>query len=139
MIDYEIIELTRNLEKNEAILLHDLSNHVEALDCNFPADYLDFMALHNGAEGDMIESWLQLWPIEQLLSINEGYAVAEYLPEIILIGSNGGGEAFGIRKRGGTFIQVPFLFDEDQITDIGYNFKTFLLALNRPFEERITS
>lgn len=138
MVDHEIINLTNGLLKNKAISRQNFDHQVAALDCNFPLDYLEFMAVHNGAEGDMAESWLQLWPIEQLLEINKGYAVADYLPEILLVGSNGGGEAFGIRKREGTFIQVPFLFDEDGVADIGDSFKAFLLALNTPFEDRIT-
>jgi hypothetical protein len=136
-MDNEIISLTQSLSKNVALAPQDFSTCVEVLGCNFPEDYLEFMALYNGAEGEMQQSWLQLWPIQELSELNEGYEVSSYLPNVLLIGSNGGGEAFGIKKQEGTFVQVPFLFNEEDVSEIGSSFKEFLVALNRPFIDRI--
>jgi hypothetical protein len=52
----------------------------------------------------MQQSWLQLWPIQELSELNEGYEVSSY----------------------------PFLFNEEDVSEIGNSFKEFLIALNRP-------
>jgi hypothetical protein len=130
-MDNEINGLTQSLTKNVPLGSQEFSACLEALDCNFPEDYLEFMVLYNGAEGEMQQSWLQLWPQQELSELNNGYEVSNYLPNVLLIGSNGGGEAFGIRKQEGTFVQVPFLFDEEDVSDIGSSFKEFLMILNR--------
>ena len=36
-----------------------------------PAEYINFMKKHNGGEGDTGESWLMLYPFEELVEINE--------------------------------------------------------------------
>ena len=54
-----------------------------------PEEYVAFMKAHNGGEGDTGESWLFLFPIEELQEVNDDYH--EFLPEgNIIIGSNGG-------------------------------------------------
>jgi len=58
--------------------------------------------------------------------------MSSYPPNVLLIGSNGGGKAFGIKKQEGTFVQVPVLFNEEDVSEIGSSFKEFLIALNRP-------
>lgn len=80
-----------------------------------PQNYLDFMIEHNGGEGDIGESWLVLYSIEELKEINDDYNVPEYLPDHIIIGSNGGEEFFGINSDGKYFI-VPSMFEPDEIT-----------------------
>lgn len=80
-----------------------------------PQNYMDFMTEHNGGEGDIGESWLVLFPIEELMEINDGYHIPECLPDHIIIGSNGGGEFFGINPDGQYFI-VPSTFEMDEIT-----------------------
>lgn len=82
---------------------------------NHPRNYIDFMTEHNGGEGDIGESWLRLYPMEELKEINDSYNVPEYLPDHIIIGSNGGGEFLGIDPDGKYFI-VPSLLDMDEIT-----------------------
>lgn len=68
-----------------------------------PKEYVEFMKNHNGGEGDAGESWLVLFPIEELQEINDEYH--EFLPEgNIIIGSNGGGELFGVNSVGQYFI-----------------------------------
>ena len=80
--------------------------------------YLDFMNEHNGGEGDIGNSWLQLYPLEDLESVNYLYELNEFLPGHVLIGSNGGGEFFGIDSEGNLFI-VPAAFDPEDVTILG--------------------
>ena len=56
-----------------------------------PKDYIEFMKKHNGGEGDIGETWLIIYPLEELKEINDDYEIEEFLPGHIIIGSNGGG------------------------------------------------
>src|SRR3954447_10511778 len=64
-----------------------------------PAEYLAFLALSNGGEGDLAlePGWFQLWRTEEVVALNDSYEVATFLPGFIGLGSSGGGEllAFG--------------------------------------------
>ena len=55
-----------------------------------PNDYIELMKKHNGGEGDIGETWLILYPLEELQEINDDYEIEEILPGHIIIGSNGG-------------------------------------------------
>lgn len=138
-MDQDIIKLTQELDKNPPANQETFRPVISRLNCNFSHDYLEFILQHNGAEGKMKESWLRLWPIEEIEELNAGYHFDDdELPDVLLIGTNGGGEGFGIRKHTGVFIQVPLIdMDEENLSEIGNNFKEFLIALNTEFLSRI--
>ncbi len=82
-----------------------------------PEEYVEFMKAHNGGEGDVGESWLVLFPIEELQDVNDDFH--EFLAEgNIIIGSNGGGELFGLNRDGKYFI-VPEIIEEEYLEVIG--------------------
>ena len=83
-----------------------------------PKDYVEFMKKHNGGEGDIGETWLILYPLEELQEINDDYEIEEFLPGHIIIGSNGGGELYGIDING-NFFNVPVIMEEDYVTLLG--------------------
>lgn len=83
-----------------------------------PKDYVEFMKKHNGGEGDIGETWLILYPLEELQEINDDYEIEQFLPNHIIIGSNGGGELYGIDGKGNYF-NVPVLIDEDDVALLG--------------------
>ncbi len=84
-----------------------------------PKNYLAFMKQHNGGEGETAGgSWLVLFPLEELQQMNDDYEIPEYLPDHIIIGDNGGGEFFGINKKGEYFI-VPEIIDEENLSVLG--------------------
>jgi cell wall assembly regulator SMI1 len=59
-----------------------------------PKDYRDFMMITNGGEGFIgPDSYLRLWKIEELSLMNDGYETANYLPDGLLFGTDGGEEA----------------------------------------------
>lgn len=95
---------------------------------DLPIKYIEFMKKHNGGEGDTGESWLVLFPIEELQEINEDYE--EYLPSgNIIIGSNGGGELFGINSDGKYFI-VPEIIEEEYLEIISDSIDNLPLDIN---------
>lgn len=83
-----------------------------------PEDYVKFMKKHNGGEGDIGEAWLVLYSLEELQEINDDYEIEQFLPDHIIIGSDGGGELYGIDGKGNYF-NVPVLMDENDITLLG--------------------
>ena len=94
-----------------------------------PEEYVAFMKAHNGGEGNVGESWLVLFPIEELQEINDDYQ--EYLPEgNIIIGSNGGGELFGVNNKGKYFI-VPEIIEEEYLDVIGERIESLPTDINR--------
>ena len=97
---------------------------------SLPQNYLDFMTEHNGGEGDIGGSWLVLYPIEDLQEINNDYDIPEFLPNHIIIGTNGGEEFFGINSDGKYFI-VPSTFEIDEITILCDDIKVLADKINQ--------
>lgn len=98
-----------------------------------PADYLEFLALSNGGEGELgVEpGWFQLWPAEDVAALNAKYHVSEFLPGFTAFGSNGGGEmlAFG---PDGAVSMVPFIpMDAAEARIIAPNFTALAWTFGR--------
>ena len=71
-----------------------------------PEDYLAFMKKHNGGEGDIGGTYLVLFPLEELQTVNDNYATAEVLEGCVIIGGDGGGELYGVTEDG-RYFNVP--------------------------------
>lgn len=132
-MDADITYLTHKFDKKPPLEEQKFTEAVNSLDSQFPPGYLDFMREHNGGEGGILEGqWLVLWPVEELQKNNEMYNVPEFAPGLFLIGSNGGGLAFGINKAKRTFIQVDmYAIADEEAEEIGSNFKEFLSSLTK--------
>jgi hypothetical protein len=74
-----------------------------------PEDYLAAVAEFGGREGFLGETYLRLYRLQELVALNVAYQVPTLLPEVIIFGSNGGGEAFGFALDEGDVLQVPFI------------------------------
>jgi cell wall assembly regulator SMI1 len=111
-MEKRIAALVSELELNEGAT-PGLIEEVEAqLSVTLPTDYREFMAESNGVEGGVgAHSYLVLWQLEEIIPLNEAYAVREFAPGLILFGSDGGGEAyaFDARKASPTIVAVPFI------------------------------
>ena len=83
-----------------------------------PKQYLEFMKMHNGGQGDIGETWLEFFTLEDLQEINDDYCIEDFLPDHIIIGSNGNGELYGIDSDG-VYFNVPAIMDEDDVTVLG--------------------
>ncbi|WP_271754793.1 SMI1/KNR4 family protein [Cohnella sp. JJ-181] len=89
------------------------------LGAKFPSDYKELIVQSNGAEGTVGNSYLQLWAIEELVELNEGYAVKEFAEGLVIFGSDGGGTAYAFDTRYDktTIVEVPFIgMHLDEIT-----------------------
>lgn len=94
-----------------------------------PKQYINFMKKHNGGEGDIGETWFVLYPLEELQIINDDYETEKYLPEHIIIGSNGGGELYGIDSKGNYF-NVPDIIEKEYLTLFGDDIETLPDKIN---------
>lgn len=94
----------------------ELARLCELSAISFPEDYLAFLQETNGAEGMLGSSYVVFWRTEDLLEYQQGGAIAQFFPGIFLIGSDGGGEAFGIDLRGPVpaYIRIPFITIDDR-------------------------
>lgn len=124
--------LLGKLNLNEPATL-DLITQVESqLGLRFPKQYVDFLLKSNGAEGWVGQSYVAIWPIEQVIPYNSGYAVEEFTPGLIYYGSDGGGMAYAFDKRSVQMPIVEFPFELIHIEyarQCGKTFSEFLQAL----------
>lgn len=63
------------------------------VDERLPADYLEFVRVVGPGEGFVGTSFIRLYPLEQVASATSAYAIESYLPQHLLFGSDGGGNA----------------------------------------------
>jgi hypothetical protein len=79
-----------------------------------PAAYLAQLATSNGGEGDLgvQPGWISFWPAEEVMALNQGYSLSEFLPGLFGFASNGGGELVAFDARGDepfSIVVVPFI------------------------------
>jgi len=95
-----------------------------------PESYLQLMAETNGLEGFVgEEAYLVLWPVEDIAELNDSYAMNEFAPGLLLIGSDGGdtGYAFDTRSDAIPFVEVPLVgMALDQMSVVGQSLKELL-------------
>lgn len=132
MIDGVIRELMRDFEFNSGASPHQIRGAEEQLAVRLSAEYVDLVRWTNGGEGCVgRESYLVLWPVEELLERNEGYKVdGEYARGLTLIGTDGGNEAFAVRSSDDHFVSAPLIgMSPDMVVDMGHTLREFLESL----------
>ena len=100
-----------------------------------PQDYVDFLRRHNGGEGYIGDEYVMLWKLEELEEFNRDYEVREYLPDVLLFGSDGGGETYGFRTSGRPawdVIKVPFVGMSPEVCEkVAGSFSEFFTSLRK--------
>lgn len=109
---------------------------VEAsLGAPLPSEYKEFLSMTNGAEGPIGKTgYIALWPAGQLKENNDGYEVDRYVPGLLLIGSDGGGEAFAfdLSDPDRPVVSIPFVgMNRNLLNRVGASFWDFLLKYSR--------
>ncbi|HEY6558769.1 MAG TPA: hypothetical protein VI072_15905 [Polyangiaceae bacterium] len=92
-----------------------------------PTAYAKVLERYNGVEGFVgPEQYLMLWRAEQIEELNIGYSVAEYLPGVVLIGTDGADTGFGV-DTGGAYVSVPLVgMSPKETKSVGASFDAFL-------------
>ena len=111
--------------------LEVISEIENKLGVKFPSDYIEFMLFSNGYEGSIGESYIAIWPIEELIEANESCEVEEYTPGLILFGSDGGEEAFAFDMRTDNikYVMVPYMLEFEAVIDQGNSIMEFFERL----------
>jgi len=79
----------------------ELATLVSASGGKLPGSYLRFLGQANGVEwcvNDEGGDCLALWRVNEIVELNEAYAIPKYVPELLAIGSNGGDDAIGFDR-----------------------------------------
>jgi hypothetical protein len=76
--------------------LETLEHHAGMM---LPPDYRHFVTRFHGFEMPVGKEYINLWPGEKLLSVNEGYHIFEQFSQTLAIGDNGAGEWIGIEEQ----------------------------------------
>ena len=98
-----------------------------------PDDYLRLIAASNGVEGFVGESYLAVWPIEELPELNASSMYEEYADGVVLFGSNGGNEGFAMVTSVDppAYIAVPMgAWHKEDIITLGRSLEEFLGSLS---------
>lgn len=124
--------LLAKFEANEGASLAKIREVEDELAITLSPDYVEFLQQANGGEGSVgAESYVVLWPVEELVERNQGYSVdAEYAPDLTFIGTDGGNEVFAIRRPDRHYVQAPLIgMASNVVDDMGATFEEFLRAL----------
>jgi hypothetical protein len=95
----QLERLFSNFIKKPGAEKRDAPRACTAFKLNPPTDYLDVLHFSTDGEGLIQQSYLRLYSIEALISLNEAYQVIRFAPGLVIFGSNGSGEAFGFDTR----------------------------------------
>jgi hypothetical protein len=101
-----------------------------ALGVTLPADYVEFLLHCDGIEGPVGDTgYFELWSIEEVTVSQQEYGVDAFAPGLVLIGSDGGGTAYGLDVRSAStlFVRIPFIpmaWEEGAV--LGDSFHSFI-------------
>ncbi len=136
----KILELTKKLKKTKGASDVSLKKLETDLGFSLPADYVEFMRSTNGAEGFVGGNYyLILWPVEEIIPSNKGYAVDEFTPSLKIFGSNGGGTAYAFDTRSNevSIVEMPFVsISLDEVKPCGVTFLDFLQYLAAQWQRK---
>ncbi|PYV53092.1 MAG: hypothetical protein DMG96_35230 [Acidobacteria bacterium] len=128
---------TRNFQPNASASRQALASLRAGLPKRLPERYMAFLGRANGGEGFIGERYVRLWRAEELIEVNRGYNVTEFSPNLFLIGTDGGGEAyaFDVSANDPTVFEVPFIGMPSDARAIADSFDSFVAALNIQTEQ----
>lgn len=110
--------------------LHDAE---QQLGRALPDDYKAVLQESDGLEGFIsADAYVSLWSAADLAGLNEAYAVAAFVPEVTLLGTDGGDTGYGYRKVGEQieYVALPLVgMEPSAITVIGKSFMELLESL----------
>ena len=129
----EIKKLTSEMNYNEKTTPEELEKVEREYNVSLPNDYKEFILESNGAEGPIgKESYLAIWPINEIIELNNEYEVEEAQPGLIYFGSDGGDMAYAFDKTDNmSIVEIPFIsIDVNDKKVLGTNFEEFLKQFN---------
>jgi hypothetical protein len=77
-----------------------------------PPDLRDFLLGFGGGEGWIGSGYIAIYSAQELAEAHDGYRVDEFFSDLVLIGTNRGGEAFAIDRSSGRYVMTLLIGDE---------------------------
>jgi len=117
---------------NEPATVSAISDFEAESGIKLPDEYIQFLKRTKGGCGFVGSNYVDMYPVDKLNEYNRGYGVAEFAPELLLFGSNGGGEALAFDRRYDKWpvVMVPFIpLDIREAVRIAPSFATFFDSL----------
>jgi hypothetical protein len=90
-----LLEIVRGMKTSPGASKQSLEELMTRLGHHLPSDYLTLMQITNGAEGPVGSSYVVIWPVDEVVPLNEANAVAQFAPSLVLFGSDGGSKGYG--------------------------------------------
>lgn len=88
-----------------------------------PEDYETLLRESDGFEGFIARDvYVSFWSAADLASLNDGYAVAELMPGVTLLGTDGGNTGYGYIRNGEetVYVSVPLVgMESSAVTVLG--------------------
>lgn len=126
-------EAWRVLEQRSPATSQQIEKLGEHLPVSVPEDYKRFLEVTNGAQGNLEGGgYVMLWGTTELESLNNAYAVEEFLPRAFLVGTDGADRGLGVTDDGGkaAYFTVPLVgMSTDEIRVVGHTLQELLAHL----------
>ena len=130
--------ITKNIMKDmdftEPATIEEIHAVEAQLGFEFPKSYIDFLLTSDGVEGAIgKENYLALWSVNEIVELNNEYAVKEFTPQLTYFGSDGAdiAYAFDTSNENIAIVEIPFeSIDIEDKTFIADDFDEFILALS---------
>jgi hypothetical protein len=107
----------------------DVAAAESALGRRLPEDYITLMRDGNGGEGPVGEhGFLRIWPLAEVVDQTRRYARFDQFEDLVVFGTDGGGEAFCFDTVG-RYLAVPFVGGREDRTIAGDSLGNFLRKL----------
>jgi cell wall assembly regulator SMI1 len=97
-----------------------------------PEHYREFLSAADGCEGSLGHGYVALWSVGVIAKLDVAYAAAEFVPGLLLVGSDGGDTAYALdlQRQGAPVMAVPFIpMRADVAEDVGHTMVDLLAAV----------
>ena len=126
-----VSEIISSLYKNENLSPEEFSSYVSKLDFKYPQDYLDIIKEYNGIEGQLGNSYIAIWPTDEVMEVNSQYNKSDKViaEKYFVFGSNSGIYNYAFNKSDGSIIELD-MYDESYAVHCGNSILELLTYLN---------
>jgi hypothetical protein len=122
-------QLLTGVERQAPAEDSDVAAAESLLGRSLPEDYVRLMREGNGGEGPVGEhGFLRFWPLAEVVDQTRRYATFDQFGELVVFGTDGGGEAFCF-DAGSRYVSVPFIGGREDRTIVGDSLADFLRKL----------
>lgn len=128
-------ELLAQCEARPGANMSEIDAAEVAIEQQLPSDYRAFLLECNGTEGFLsTDEYIMLWSAAEIGELNRGHVIAEIVPGVTLVGTNGGNTGYGFRMSGKEFeyVSLPLIgMEPDEVLFLGKTLFEFLDRLRK--------